>query len=137
MTLRKWLAASTSLAISGVRLSLPVRTLCAGVFALSTMGQAGRHLPVTIEALKDVPAHAEEGNAQKRGVLYVDRGQSFTVRKGERFLMVKINQEGSCRIEFEKRQYDVSSCPWLDGFRDHQEDVFKVVSGRAGRANRR
>jgi hypothetical protein len=62
-------------------------------------------------------------------VLYVGRGQSFTVKKGQRFLMVKVYEEGGCRIEFEKKQYDVSSCPWLDGFRDHQEDVFRVVSG--------
>jgi hypothetical protein len=44
--------------------------------------------------------------------------------------MLQVNKEGGCRIEFEKKQYDVSSCPWLDGFTDHQEDVFKVVSER-------
>ena len=38
--------------------------------------------------------------------------------------------EGECRIKFEKMEYDVTPCPWLDGSIDHQEDVFKVVSGR-------
>ena len=47
--------------------------------------------------------------------------------------MVKIYDEGGCRIEFEKKRYDVSSCPWLDGFTDHQQDVFRVVSTRSSR----
>jgi hypothetical protein len=60
-------------------------------------------------------------------VLYVGHGQAFTVKKGQRFLMVKIYDEGGCRIEFEKRRYDVSSCPWLDGFTDHQRDVLVAI----------
>lgn len=107
------------------------------ILAVSTIGQARWDLPATIEALQDVPARAEETGGQKRGVLYVGREESFVVKKGQRFLMVQIHQEGGCRIEFEKRQYDVSSCPWLDGFRDHQEDVFRVISGRSGGAKRR
>jgi len=104
--------------------------VCSALVALSTLDQAKWRFPVTIEALHDVPAQVEETAQQIRGVLYISRGPSFTVKKGRRFLMLKVNKEGGCRIEFEKRQYDVSSCPWLDGFRDHQEDVFKVVSGR-------
>jgi hypothetical protein len=66
-------------------------------------------------------------------VLFVNApGESFTIKKGQRFLMVKVYSEGECRIEFERRQYDVSSCPWMDGFTDHQEDVFKVVSVDSG-----
>ena len=42
--------------------------------------------------------------------------------------MIKIYSEGECRIRFEKKEYDVSSCPWLDGFSDHQTDIFKVIS---------
>jgi hypothetical protein len=99
--------------------------------ALSTIGQTTWHLPVTIEALQDVPAHVEEAGGERRGVLYIGRGESFLVKKGQRFLMVKVGQEGGCRIEFEKRQYDVSSCPWLDGFRDHQEDIFGIISRRS------
>jgi hypothetical protein len=119
-------------------LNRPVGAVCIALAALSTMGQTKWRFPVTIEALQDVAAHAEETGRQVRGVLYVGRGQSFTIKKGRRFLMVKIlYDEGGCRIEFEKRQYDVSSCPWLDGFTDHQEDVFKVVSGRSDRTRLR
>jgi hypothetical protein len=107
--------------------------VCSALFALSTLDQTKWRFPVTIEALEDVPAQVEETAQQVRGVLYVGRGPLFTVKKGRRFLMLKVNKEGGCRIEFEKKQYDVSSCPWLDGFTDHQEDVFKVVSERQGR----
>jgi hypothetical protein len=111
----------------------PIGVACVALTALATIGQTKWRLPVTIEALRDVPAHAEETRGQARGVLNLGRGESFTVKKGQRFLMVEIHDEGGCRIQFEKKQYDVSSCPWLDGFTDHQEDVFKVVSGRSGR----
>jgi len=113
-------------------LSAPMRAIYIAMVALSTIDQTTWHFPVTIEALQDVPAHIEEAGGQRRGVLYVGRGSSFIVQKGRRFLMVKVNAEGGCRIEFEKREYDVSSCPWLDGFRDHQKDVFRVVSGGPG-----
>lgn len=92
--------------------------------------QSPWRLPVTIEALQDVPAHVESSGGQKRGVLYVGRNETFTVKAGQRFRMVKIYAEGSCRIEFQNRQYDVSSCPWLDGFADQQTDIFRVVAGR-------
>jgi hypothetical protein len=99
---------------------------------VATVGQTRWRLPVTIEAVQDVSTRSvETGGGQARGVLYVGRGNSFTIKKGEHFLMVKIATEGGCRIEYEKRQYNVSSCPWLDGFRDHQEDFFKVVPGQA------
>ena len=94
-----------------------------------TIGQTRWRLPVTIEAVQDVSARSVESGGQARGVLYVGRGNSFTIKKRQRFRMVKIGAEGGCRIEYAKRQYDVSSCPWLDGFRDHQEDFFKVVAG--------
>jgi hypothetical protein len=100
--------------------------------ALSTIGQTTWHLPVTIEALQDVPAHVEEAGGQKRGVLYVGRGQSFIVKKGQRFLMVKVNQEGGCRIDFEKRQYDVSSCPGGSQTAGRRiQDCIRAVIGEA------
>lgn len=83
-------------------------------------------LPVTIEALQDVPVRADGGSRQVRGVINAAVSEPFTVKKGQRFQMVAILEEGGCRIEFETRQFDVSSCPWLDGFRDHQADVFAV-----------
>lgn len=92
-------------------------------------GQTKWQLPVTIEALQDVPVRADGGSRQVRGVLNVAVPEPFTIRKGQRFQMVAILQEGGCRIEFEQRQFNVSSCPWLDGFRDHQADVFAVLRG--------
>jgi hypothetical protein len=100
------------------------------IATVATIGQARWRLPATIEAVQDVSTRSVETAGQARGVLYVGRGNSFTIKKGEHFLMVKIATEGGCRIEYEKRQYNVSSCPWLDGFRDHQEDFFKIVAGR-------
>jgi hypothetical protein len=93
------------------------------------IAQTRWHLPATIEALQDVPARPVETGVQARGVLYVTGGKAFTIKQGRRFLMVKIASEGACRIEFDKRRHDVSSCPWLDGFADHQTDVFKVIAG--------
>jgi len=109
-----------------------MNTLLVGMCGIGVLvlpaGQTRWHLPATIEALQDVPARSVQPPSQSRGVLYVSGGKSFTIRKGQRFLMVKIFDEGECRITFENREYDVSSCPWLDGFADHQEDIFKVVS---------
>jgi len=44
--------------------------------------------------------------------------------------MVKVYTEGECRIRFQSREYDLHSCPWLDGFADHQADIFRVLSSR-------
>ncbi len=98
--------------------------------AATTTDQVTWRLPATIETLADVEARPGEPPAQARGVLYVSGRRTFTIPKGRRFLMTAIAAEGECRIEFETHQYDVSSCPWLDGFADHQVDFFKVVSGR-------
>jgi hypothetical protein len=94
---------------------------------------AGWRLPATIEALTDVPARLNDTQKQQRGVLYVASPKPFrpvTIRKGQRFQMITILREGECRIRFEKNEYLVSSCPWLEGFTDRQTDVFEVVSGR-------
>jgi hypothetical protein len=114
-------------------LSKPILAACITLAVLPTTGQTRWRFPVTIEALQDVPAHAAGTGRQERGVLYVSGGKSFTIRKGQRFLMVKVYAEGECRIQFAKEEYDVSSCPWMDGFTDHQKDVFKIVSGDLGR----
>jgi hypothetical protein len=87
-------------------------------------------LPVTIEVIKDVPAHAEDRTGQHRGTLHISSAEPFLVRKGQRIQMIKIYSEGECRIRFNKKEYDVSSCPWLDGFADHQADIFRVISAR-------
>ena len=107
--------------------------LCGIGVLILPAGQAGWRLPATIEALRDVPTQSVQPPRQLRGVLYVSGGRSFTIKKGQRFLMVKVFDEGGCRIKVENREYDVSSCPWLDGFADHQQDMFKIVSGDSGR----
>jgi hypothetical protein len=49
------------------------------------------------------------------------------MRKGQRFQVVKIYSEGGCRIRFKSTEYDLGSCPWLDGFRDHETEIFRVL----------
>jgi hypothetical protein len=92
------------------------------------IAQTRWELPVTIRVLRDVQARGytpEEHGAQlARGVLYTD---PFVIRKGQTFQMVKIYTEGECRIRFQNREHDVASCPWLDGFKDHQADIFEVL----------
>ena len=101
--------------------------LIAIAWMMATPLQTGWRLPVTIEAAKDIPARQEGRAGQQRGTLYIS-GSPFLIRKGQRFQMIRIYAEGECRIRFEKKEYDVSSCPWLDGFSDHQTDIFKVIS---------
>jgi hypothetical protein len=105
-----------------------VWTLAALIFASG--GQTRWHLPITIEVTRDVDVKSSERQsngryAQLRGTLY--SLEAFRIMKGQRFQMVMIYPEGECRIRFEKREYDLSSCPWLDGFRDHQTDIFRIV----------
>lgn len=42
--------------------------------------------------------------------------------------MIKIGPEGGWEIKFGGQQYGLTSCPWLEGFSDHQTDVFTVIS---------
>jgi hypothetical protein len=85
----------------------------------------GWGLPVTIEVLQDV--RAEVGHPPgKRGILYSNA--AFSISRGERFEMIEVHQEGGCKISVKEKVYDLSSCPWLTGFPDHQGDIFKVIS---------
>jgi hypothetical protein len=92
--------------------------------------QSRWHLPVTIEVARDVDVKSSERQSdgrygQIRGTLY--SSEAFRIKKGQRFQMVKIYGEGECRIRFQEKEHDLSSCPWLDGFRDHQTDIFRVI----------
>jgi hypothetical protein len=106
--------------------------------ALIAQAQARLHLPVTIEVMQNVEvkphsALQQPGGflAEERGVLYIgNKLTPFRIKKGQTFQMIKIGSEGGCRIEVEKRKYDLPSCPWLSGFRYRQADIFRVVSGR-------
>ena len=85
-----------------------------------------RPQPVVVEVQRDVEVRRSEGGSERRGTLYTNA--QFRIRKGERFLMLRTVQEGSCRIRFHQREYELSSCPWVDGFTDHQADIFKVIT---------
>lgn len=97
----------------------------------STIGfvQSNSNLPVTIKVLKDVVVSSESHPAETRGVLTVSLNNSrFTIRMGKTFQMISIGSEGGCKIRYNGDEYEVSSCPWLDGFSDHQADFFKVLN---------
>jgi hypothetical protein len=106
-----------------------VKTLALLVI-LSGPAQVARRLPVTIEVKRDVEVTHNTEPYESRGKLYLDdvKAKAFRLTKGQRFQMLKIGQEGSCRIRFEEKEYGLTSCPWLEGFRDHQTDVFSIVS---------
>ena len=103
--------------------------LCVSILgALMLFAQTGSRwlLPLTIEVRQDVAVRASEGShGQERGVLYAS--QAFQIKKGQRFQMIKIYTEGECRVRFQQREHDLHSCPWLDGFADHQSDIFRVI----------
>jgi hypothetical protein len=95
--------------------------------------QFAGHLPVTIEVKRDVEVTHNSKAHESRGKLYLDdvKVKAFRLKKGQRFQMVEIGQEGSCRIRFGDNEYGLTSCPWLEGFSDHQTDVFKIVMKRS------
>jgi hypothetical protein len=87
------------------------------------------HPPVTIEVRQDVEV-VQDALKQVRGKLYVLLlgAEPFWIRKGQRFEMIEEHGEGECRIRFEGKEYLASSCPWLEGFTDHQREIFQVVA---------
>jgi hypothetical protein len=101
------------------------------LIALSTPLQTSGNPRAIIELKKDVEVTHHEGlGGELRGKLYLEdvSVRPFRLKKGQRFQMLKIGQEGGCRIRVEKKEYDVTSCPWLPGFRDHQSDIFQIVT---------
>jgi len=91
--------------------------------------QVSPQSPVTIEVQRDVKVRHNSEGREVRGTLSLNdrNAKPFRLKKGQRFQMIRIGQEGSCRIKIEKKQYDLTSCPWVDGFSDHQGDIFRVV----------
>jgi hypothetical protein len=86
--------------------------------------------PVTIELLRDVEVTRGSQIHLARGTLDLDDpdAKPFRLRRAQRFEMIKAGPEGSCRIRFEDTEYALSSCPWMEGFTDHQPDIFRVVA---------
>jgi hypothetical protein len=91
-----------------------------------------RHLPVTIEVLQDVEVNRRdvEPDAHLRGTLIGNPGANVRIKKGQTFQMIKLYGEGECRIRFEKREWDLGSCPWLEGFRDRETDFYRPVTNK-------
>jgi hypothetical protein len=96
---------------------------------LSFPTQVAGPLPVTIEVNRNVEVTHSTESHESRGKLYLEdaKAKAFRLTKGQRFQMVQTGEEGSCRIRFDGNEYHLKSCPWLDGFSDHQTDVFSVV----------
>jgi hypothetical protein len=101
---------------------------------LSFPAQVAGPLPVTIEVKRNVEVTHYTDPHQSRGKLYLEdaKAKAFRLTKGRRFQMVQIGKEGSCRIRFDGNEYGLTSCPWLEGFSDHQTDV--VLLYRSGLA---
>lgn len=90
----------------------------------------GWELPVTISVLQDVEINVmEENTAVPDDASPLSRYSLVTLgfRREMQFQMINIHLEGGCQIRFEDKEYSMISCPWLPGFRDHQEDIFAVM----------
>jgi hypothetical protein len=90
----------------------------------------GARLPMTIQVLRDVPVR--ESGQYRRGTLITigDDRDGFVIKKGERFQMTAAWGEGHCHVRYKGKERDIGSCPWLEGFSDHETDVFKVIAPR-------
>jgi hypothetical protein len=69
-------------------------------------------------------------NGDVNVVLWVSRNprtRSDTL-EGKRFQMIRIEGEGQCHVRALGKKYLLTSCPWLEGFGDHQSDIFAVVT---------
>lgn len=82
--------------------------------------------PLTIQVRRDVEVRPDSAPSQQREILYSDT--SLIIRKGERFEMQEVGPEGACRVLYKGRRLDLSSCPWLPGFRDHEWDMYEIVN---------
>lgn len=106
--------------------------MVAVLVAFSFQTRNASQIPLTIELEQDVAVTHNTEPAEHRGKLYLadTKASAFRLRKNQRFEMLSSGAEGSCRIKFEDREYDLTSCPWLAGFHDHQSDFFKVLAKR-------
>ena len=94
--------------------------------------QSNKALPITIEVQRNVDVRHNTLPYESKGVLYLyePTAKDFRLKKGQRFQMVETLSEGGCRIRFEGKLFGITSCPWLDGFADHQESVFRIVTSK-------
>jgi alpha-amylase/alpha-mannosidase (GH57 family) len=89
-------------------------------------------MPVTITVTQDVivePYRIEREQQHMRALLQFFNDQKpVVIRRGRTFQMVyEMGQmEGGCRIRFQRREYEIASCWWREGFSDHHADIFVV-----------
>ena len=90
------------------------------------------HLPVTLKVTQDVQVKPyTPGERHRRGTLEIGgraKAKAFTIKKGETFQMTKLLGEGECRIRFRKKDYDLVSCWWLEGFTARESDIYQPVA---------
>jgi hypothetical protein len=93
-------------------------------------------LPVTIRVKQDVEVLTwDYKQPEARGKLYLGEvdATGFWLRRGQRFQMIKVEGEGQCWIKLLSKKHLLMSCPWLEGFGDHQADIFEIVTAAPAR----
>jgi hypothetical protein len=83
-------------------------------------------VPLKIVARRNVEVRRDGVAPQERGVLYGDT--SLLITRGDSFEMQRVGPEGGCQVMYKGRAMELSSCPWLPGFSDHQWDVFAILN---------
>jgi hypothetical protein len=95
----------------------------------------GKAVPITIEVLKSIHVYSKEPHPDEpkheRGSLYGNG--DFDLALGQRFKVIRLFREGTCRIEFGGQEYDLSLCPWMPGYADPRTDIFKIVEVKSGK----
>ena len=111
---------------------MPLHVSLALFLIFSTPIQGRKALPITIEVQRDVEVKHNSLPYELKGVLYLyePTAKDFQLKKGQRFQMIEVLSEGGCRISVGGKNFAITSCPWLDGFSDHQENVFRIVPSK-------
>jgi hypothetical protein len=94
------------------------------------------HLPVTMTVTQDVeviPYSPLERHRRGRLEILASHAKPFTIKKGETFQMTKLLGEGECRIRLRKKEYDLDSCWWLEGFTNRESDIYQPVAANKRR----
>ena len=116
--------------LSTLLLAYPALCIAAGV------QWDGTTTPITIQVSKDVPVrsmlqHSQTGARMERGVLYST--EEFVIAGGEQFTVKELSAEGMCTVVYRSRSHFLHACPWMPGFSDPQDDIFKIIKVGGGR----
>lgn len=82
----------------------------------------GTSTSLVIILMRDVRVVDRGAAPEERGVLYGDT--SLVLPRGTELTMIRIGLEGGCTVRRGALMLSLTSCPWLDGFPDHQSDIF-------------